>query len=172
MADPNVNPQPMGQGPITPDQATWLTDFLRKSGITTSIAARASGTADTSIAGLLAAQEKVQFNANEYADGITWDGANHRFVITTAGKYLISTVVGYTGTADGKQYRAMIYKNGSEVARSSVHAGATGAVSVALSDILDLAVNDYVEIFTENSEAVSGTLYNTSNQTYMAIAKI
>lgn len=133
---------------------------------------RSHGTSDTSIAGGFS-PEKVAFNSNDFVVGLTWDSTNNRFVITAAGRYLITGEVAYSNAADGKQYEAMIYKNGSQVTQGRVMCAAAGAyITPSCTDILNLAVGDYIEIFTQHNEAGASTIASATDSTYITIAKI
>src|SRR5690348_7452649 len=99
-AQPVLQDQSVFKGPITPQDATYLLEFINRN-ITiptvTYIYGRSHGTSDTSIAGSFT-PEKVAYNSNDFASGITWDGSSNRFKALTAGKYLVTASVGYNGT--------------------------------------------------------------------------
>jgi hypothetical protein len=133
-----------------------------------SVKGRSHGAASTSIPGGFS-PTKVQLNGNDFANGITWDSTNHRFVATAAGIYRISGTVGYNGSTSGKQYHAMIYMNGSEVSRGGENSNGSAYLAASVTDLVKLAVGDYVELYTEHNDTSSNSIYNGAGLTYFTI---
>ncbi len=139
---------------------------------TTSANGRSHGTANTSIPGGFA-PTKVQLNTNDFLNGFTWDSTNHRFVCVTAGVYSVSGSVAYSNATTAKQYETMIYKNGSQVSQGRVMCSATGAyITPAVTDVLNLAAGDYIELFTQHNDTVNNTIATSSDSTFLAIASV
>lgn len=115
---------------------------------------------------------KIPIASANFATGITYDPGNKRFKIITAGKYLVIGVVFYSNpTTANVSYQTMIYLNGVQTVTAYVVPPVL-AVTVAqvASRILNLAVNDYIELWGQTNAAgnnnVSGTL------SYLSIAKV
>ena len=138
----------------------------------TSINGRYHGTSTTTVPATYT-PTKMACTTQDFLNGITWDAANHRFTALTAGQYVVIGVIGYTSITDGKTYCAEIYKNGSLVGGGTrVIPGASGVpIYIMVSDIVDLAIGGYVELYTEHSNSVDETVYN-SVLTYFSIAKV
>lgn len=165
--------QSVFSGPISPTDQAVLLEFLRKNTTAVSyVNGRSHGTATLSIPGGFT-PTRIDYNANDFANGVTWDGTNHRFKIVTAGQYLVAVMVGYNGVTAGKQYCVDIYKNGGQNAESRQHAGIGGAaLMITCTNILDLAVNDYVEGFTQHNDAGANNLYNSDPFNFMVICRV
>ncbi len=57
----------------------------------------------------------------------------------------------------------MLYKNGSEVKSGPNHGNRdANGLGSAVSAILDLAVNDYIEVFVYHTLGANGTVYGSS----------
>ena len=102
---------------------------------------------------------KVQFDEEEYDASSVYDKAsNHRFTCAEAGRYFLSTHC-MVRNADNSYYQQNVsvafYKNGSEHCRTSnKHEASSGTGDgmgyydgVSNSVVLDLAVNDYIEVY-------------------------
>jgi hypothetical protein len=112
---------------------------------------------------------KITFGTNDYADGITWDGINHRFTATSAGKYLVTSSLLWAVTTD-YQYTTMIYKNGAEVSRGATIVGSySGNASSNVCDLVTLDVGDYVEIFALQYSLGDVNILGGSALSYIAI---
>jgi hypothetical protein len=103
------------------------------------------GGTNQSVAG---ATVKVTFTNEVYDVGGGYDAPNSRFIAPSAGKYLFTASLYYSsGAVDQSGYYVMFYKNGVETFSPSTYASGTVA-AITASVILDLAVGDYVEIYT------------------------
>lgn len=90
---------------------------------------------------------KVGIDTNDFASGISWNSGNTRFAVTTSGYYLVSTNVEFSHYTSGDNITLSIYKNGGSVSSTTLKAGAPVYESLALTDILSLSTNDYIEIY-------------------------
>lgn len=117
---------------------------------------------------------KVLFDTNDLANGITWDGINHRFTCLTAGKYLITTMLGYNNPTIDKLYVTSIEKNGIIIFTATTNCSASGnPVSLSITDIVSLSVGDYIETFTNHNAGVNQDVYGTSGtSSYLSIIKV
>lgn len=91
------------------------------------------------------------FDTSSNVDIVTNKG---RFTAPVAGFYYFSAVVGINLTTGDLIY-AMLYKNGSEAKRGQGVTSSANSVSTSVSDILSLAANDYVEVYSFNGSGVS-----------------
>jgi hypothetical protein len=121
---------------------------------------------------------KITWNSSTtFAQNVTWDSANSRFIAQVAGKYQVSTTIAQTRTwAAGQQTQVRIHKNGSLVSGGAfgvAWAAFSGEFGNVCTDVIDLAAGDYVEAFgvmlngSGNSTLVANTAFN-----YFSISKI
>jgi len=99
----------------------------------------AHGTTDT----------KIALNTEAFDVGSNFDTSNYRFVAPVAGKYWFtySTLI-QVGSGTGNYVRAWFYKNGSAYSDGLGDNGTYGAYQrLTISDSIDLAANDYVEVY-------------------------
>jgi hypothetical protein len=122
---------------------------------------------------------KVQWDASPtFSSNITWDSANHRFVAQQAGHYNVTSSVTYSSLAwtSGDLIIQYLYKNGSQytiLGRIELEATRTWALQPHGSDLVYLAVGDYVEIFTSHNRTGGASALNTtSGLTYFSINKV
>jgi hypothetical protein len=115
---------------------------------------------------------KVTIDTLSFGSGITFDSGNNRFTATAAGKYLVSAQVWYNQPVDGGLYRAAIYKNGSIYSGTAKNSGSTHPVSPHICDIVDLAVSDYVELYTFHNSGVSKNISAGADLTFLSIAQV
>lgn len=143
------------------------------SSATTSVNGRSGGSGVTTI--VTSTLTKVTLNTNDFANGITWDSTNHRFVVLTAGQYQINAQVTYfNNIAGGGIYIGYIYINGvAHTAFEFVGDGGTGwNESAGMSDIADLSVNDYIELYAFQTSGSNAGIYNDTSITFLSLAKI
>jgi hypothetical protein len=121
---------------------------------------------------------KITWNSSPtFAQNVTWDSVNSRFIAQVAGKYQVSTTIAQTRLwAAGQQTQVRIYKNGSLFSASphgvawAVFSGEFGNVCT---DVIDLIAGDYVEAFgfmvngSGNSTLVANAAFN-----YFSISKV
>lgn len=169
---PQTGSQSVFQGVISPtDQATLL-EFINKNRPTTSANGHSHGPSNTSIPNAFT-PTKLLLTANDFANGITWDAADNRFSVSVAGQYLVIAEVSYTNTTTAKQYETMIYINGSEASQGRQTSAATGAqIDPLVSNIFNLSVGDFIELFTQHNDTGSSTISAGAGLTFLAIAKV
>ncbi|MCM2996633.1 hypothetical protein M3647_04030 [Paenibacillus cellulositrophicus] len=114
---------------------------------------------------------KVSFAHIDFDKRQNFEAPHSRFSVTQQGVYHISSAVEVSGYNQGSQFALSIYKNGSEHKRLS-WTTLNGANNVMVSGtvILDLAFQDYVEIWVYSQSTV--TLINNLPRTYMQLVKI
>ena len=107
---------------------------------------------------------KVTFDTDVFdADGV-FDTSNNRFIAPAAGKYLlIGKMYVFPNAQNGPNYYTRFYKNGGAATKEVVVIGLGSSdnylaeVSIMNTTILDLAQNDYVELYAR-FKAGSGTI--------------
>jgi hypothetical protein len=121
---------------------------------------------------------------NSTTTAITWDTETYdtdtlhstvsntsRLTASVTGKWLVTTSVGFAASATGSRI-VTIRKNGTTdyAQAASPNAGGSDGVQVTVSDIVDLAASDYVEInVTQNS---GGALNVNTSSTQFSMALI
>jgi hypothetical protein len=121
---------------------------------------------------------KITWNSSPtFAQNVTWDSVNSRFIAQVAGRYQVSTTIAQTRTwAAGQQTQVRIHKNGSLVSAGPhgvAWAAFSGEFGNVCTDVIDLAAGDYVEAFgfmvngSGNSTLLANASYN-----YFSISKI
>lgn len=137
---------------------------------TTTVNGRSHGSASTTIA--TGTNTKVQLNVNDFANGITWDATNHVFTIVTAGNYLITAQVTYSGTTTASTYR--VFVAGATTSQAAAYASVTagGQISISSTDIQTLSVGSTVELDTDQFTGGNATLATGTGQTYLSLTKI
>ncbi len=120
----------------------------------------------------------VNFNTQDFANGITVSTTNKSFTILTAGKYLVSAIISYSATVDAKSYAIMIYKASSAISSAwASSSGTTKQCAPNITDILDLAVGDVITIYAIQYSGGAETITNsvaggTGQPSFFAIAKL
>ena len=107
---------------------------------------------------------KVAFDTDVFdADGV-FDTSNNRFIAPAAGKYLlIGKMYVFPNSQNGPNYYTRFYKNGSAATKEVVVIGLGSSdnylaeVAVMNTTILDLAQNDYIELYARFKSG-SGTI--------------
>ena len=107
---------------------------------------------------------KVAFDTDVFdADGV-FDTSNNRFIAPAAGKYLlIGKMYVFPNNQNGPNYYTRFYKNGGAATKEVVVIGLGSSdnylaeVAVMNTTILDLAQNDYIELYARFKSG-SGTI--------------
>ncbi|HYK01303.1 MAG TPA: hypothetical protein VE974_06075 [Thermoanaerobaculia bacterium] len=116
---------------------------------------------------------KVAFDANDYADGLTWEGGSNRFVCVTAGKYLVTSTLQWSSPTANFSYIARLYKNGSRFSESAFVPGTTAAsASNTHSDIVALTTDDYVEMYAVQSSGGTNNLVAGTEASYITLTRL
>lgn len=99
---------------------------------------------------------KIQFETESYDTGSNYDNAtNFRFTAPVAGFYRFNAQA-LVGMQSGNTYYIFLAKNGAEVRRGDqLSANATTGVSIGVEATLQLAANDYIEVFAFNGAGTS-----------------
>lgn len=158
---------------ISPDIARNLKQFIDANVTpTVAIAGRSHKSSNQSINDV--SSTKVVWEANDYANGITWDSGNNQFTVVTAGYYFISASVLFANTVDGSLYGIRIFLNGSEITFHQAQSGnAGGTISTMIFDTQSLAVGDHITIYVfHNSGAARDLSAGSVSNCYFNVAKI
>lgn len=117
---------------------------------------------------------KVTLNVKTYDIQAEFDSAtNYRFTAKVAGYYQVNGSVLWTVTVVDKNYHVRIYKNGVDVAISYNQASVATYLACKISDVIYLAVNDYVELWAmQETDAATPDIVASSSYTFLSIAKI
>lgn len=111
---------------------------------------------------------QVQFSANSFSNGITWDGTGYQFTIVTAGQYLIVGRVNYSSAIATTTYSASININASGVATDARYITGNNTIGNEVTYLVNLAVGDNITLYVEQS---SGFTANFA-AAYLAVAKV
>lgn len=142
---------------------------------TTSINGRSYGSTASIPSG---ADTLVDLSTNDFANGITWNAAHYKFVVVTAGQYIITGIATYTSSTAGALYQTELSVNGDAItpgafAKSYFQAAANGlAIGPCVSTIANLSAGDYIQLYTWQNSGGSKSLYSGSGLTYLAVAKV
>jgi hypothetical protein len=115
---------------------------------------------------------KIQLNATSFDKNGTADiTTNYRITVAVPGVYDIKGSVSYAANATGVRY-CMIYKNGSQIAASTMPtAGAGDASIVQCATELDLIAGDYIELYGSQSSGGSLNVNTGVDVTYLSVSK-
>jgi hypothetical protein len=110
---------------------------------------------------------------NSISEACADEVTNDRFNIKKAGVYLV-TASWTTGQwlDDNKQILVSIGINGSAVKRARNYSpGANNSVTVSITDLLELAVGDYVEMFVFHNQGSTQTTDINNNKAMMSVVQ-
>jgi microcystin-dependent protein len=103
------------------------------------------------------------FDYNNNFDNVT----NYRYVCPIAGTYMISAQITYTSLIANKRYYVCIYKNNAAVNYfTNTNGTDTNYLSVASTDQIVCAVNDYIELFAFHEAGSTVTAYGEATGAY------
>lgn len=112
--------------------------------------------------------QKLNFNGEAFDTANEFNPATGRFTATKAGFYRIDAAIHTNDQANGQFYSVGIRVNGALYQQTSSNHISNGPVERAVSCLVQLAVNDYVEVFVENWQ----TGVNIDNYTGKTIFEI
>lgn len=96
---------------------------------------------------------------------------SHRFTAVTAGRYSVSGGVTYISPAADAYYQAEIRVNGARVSAVEVHSSNTNPICAAISDTVNLAVGDYVQLWTFHNSSADKDIYGNPDNTWLSIIR-
>jgi len=116
---------------------------------------------------------KINLNAKSYDIQNEFDvTTNHRYIASTAGRYLVVGKIRYYDNQDGIRYMSYIYKNGTYVSTTGLVPGGAGSCYLQNIAIISLAVNDYLELWTWQGEAGVSPIRGLAGHTELAVYKL
>ncbi|MCK4423656.1 MAG: hypothetical protein KAV18_06255 [Candidatus Omnitrophica bacterium] len=116
---------------------------------------------------------KIEFNGETYDVQNEFDPVtNHRFTAKTAGKYLISASCIWETPGDGTRLTSQIFKNGAITAETEFSPGADAYPNLSISDIINLSVNDYIEIFVYQPSGSGQDIKANTDKSFLNIHKL
>lgn len=103
---------------------------------------------------------KIEFDNEEYDTHGEYDHVtNYRFTATKAGKYLVTAICGLDNMSDGKAVTLVVKRNGVNWAGArrlvTSTTGAAGGLCFSGSGIMNLAANDYIEVFLYHTDTAA-----------------
>lgn len=116
---------------------------------------------------------KVPVNKTTFDPGAHWDVTTHyRFNVTVAGYYQVNALAIFNESTTGTYtaVAAAIYKNGVNVAENYIYAAVEYNAGENVSDVVECAVGDYLELWVTNSQATS--IYAIANTCFMAVSLV
>jgi microcystin-dependent protein len=124
------------------------------------VACRATRASNTNVALPANTWTKIPLDAPA-GGGYSWDTAgmfdtpNGRIKITQAGKYQVNAEGYMIAVAGNGLYQVAIYKNGGQMAVSTMISTYATNVAPTVSDVIDCAVGDYLELYVASTVASS-----------------
>lgn len=111
---------------------------------------------------------KLQLNTEVYDTLSEYDPTtNYRFTASKTGKYLITATAIMSGLVSGKLFQIAIYKNGSSYKQDGKQSANNGFTFSSIHAIVDLAANDYVEVFVNQDSGGALNVNGGSTVTYV-----
>ena len=100
---------------------------------------------------------KINYDNTIFNTGNHFDTTNNRFVAPIAGKYFFSVNHNFYDVAVGNHVRTQIYTNAVLSQQGGyIYSDSTSDQNITTVVILNLSANDYVEVFTQSSDASYG----------------
>lgn len=118
---------------------------------------------------------KVQLNGETYDPLGEFDSAtNYRFTASKAGKYVVTGQVTLQAIASAKRMDVNLRVNGTDVTKMvNYYTNSNGNDQLlAVSDILNLAANDYVELWVFHTDTGNKNVLNGTEYTFMSIHRV
>jgi hypothetical protein len=119
--------------------------------------------------------DKVEVD-NESFDvtGIGDESTNKRVDVAKVGKYLAVGMITISNISNSAKIGCSIYVNGASVATAFTNSGAGdgGSVSANVVVLLNLAVNDYIELYAYQNDSSSETIIGGIDDTYLNVMRV
>ncbi len=112
--------------------------------------------------------------ANIMANGEAYILYKSRFVVTTAGIYLVTASVMWDATTveANKRYAIYIYVNGAEVTGQHYTASYATYISTPATNIFSLSASDYIEAYVWNGGTAAAAIMPLSRRTWLAVQRL
>ena len=117
---------------------------------------------------------KVLFATKDFDTQNEFDAVtNNRFTCTKAGKYIITARARFQASVVGGGQQVCIYKNNAIVHRTVTSRTDFSVVTTTqITSVLELAANDYIEIFVYHDVGENQIIYAEYSETSLHIAKV
>ena len=118
---------------------------------------------------------RLNLDTESYDDQDELDLANHRWTAKVAGKYLAIFKVGwyYNPIVDQRSFSHYLYKNGLPFSDGGLHSGMTnGGLGVHGTAIVNIAVNDYLEVYAKHWMGSSAVVEGSTAATFLEVIKL
>lgn len=113
---------------------------------------------------------KIQFNAENYDEGLDFSISSYRFTAPTAGYYFIYAQIYWNGTSVPPNRELHIYKSDVSIAMNRHVVSGPNDRTKSIASIEYLTAGQYIEIFAGVSNI--GTLTGGSDKTFLVIYKL
>ena len=97
---------------------------------------------------------------------------NYRFTVQVAGCYLFIGQCYYYPSVDLKQYKSIVYKNGTSYQATSVGNSGTNGFNLTATGIGYLEVNDYLELYTYQASGANAQLLKGKDLTFLIVKRL
>ena len=162
-------PKGTNVGDFLKDDGTWATPA---GGGQSGVCARAYLSGSNQSVGATS-EEILELNAENYDEGSDFDTGTYKFTCPSAGKYYVHAQCRWSNMIQDKQYQINIYKNTDLQARMlNVSAGGNAINHQQVSDIIDCAQNDTLEIRVYNGDAGPIDVIKNSYYTFAIFRKM
>jgi hypothetical protein len=115
---------------------------------------------------------KVNLDAKTFDVNGEFDTATYRFTATKAGCYQVNCAVYYRENLSNASALVAIYKNGAMYARALQGETDTYIKNPTVSDIVNMAVGDYIEMYTYHHDGVNRLVDAETERTFMSIVEV
>ena len=110
---------------------------------------------------------KVNMSSESYDTNNEYNTTLYRYVVTSAGFYHIDAQITFTNIVANKRYYVSIYKNNVALNYAVNQSGGdTNFITVNSSDMYQLAVNDYIEMFAHHQAGINVDILGDSSGIY------
>lgn len=116
---------------------------------------------------------KASLATEEYDEQNELDSTTlYRFTATEPGTYMTIGKLGWENITADKAYYIAIWKNGAQYKRQELHSSHVGWIGNIVVANIELAANDYLEMWVWQNSGVNRTLYAGKDYTYLEIIKM
>ena len=116
---------------------------------------------------------KIVLNGESYDALGEFDHAStYRFTATKSGYYQINAAYLLNLTTTGHYFRIAVRKNGTAYITANFSASIVIMLSAVISDVIPLAVDDYLELYIYHNAGANRSYYAGSDDTFMSIHQL
>jgi len=122
---------------------------------------------------ILGASTQIQLNIESYDIGSNFNTDTYRFVTPIPGNYMINSIIKWSNlTAAANRIETQIKKNGGFISTAEGYGASGGYPAILVSDILKLAVDDYIELFGYQTSGSTQATYVDNTATHLMVLLI